>query len=84
MKARVCIFDVNWINRDPVILDNKYELIEDNSTWSIDIFMNDQVKMLAVGSNSKNISLWDLNDIFIKKESKRITISGMGHNIPCL
>jgi len=40
--------------------------------------------MLAVGSNSKNISLWDLNDIFIKRESKRITISGMGHNIPCL
>jgi len=41
MKARVCIFDVNSINREPVVLDNKYEMIEDNSTWSIDIYMND-------------------------------------------
>ena len=63
MRARVSIFNVNNLQNNPIILDNNYPDIQDCSTWSLDIYLSDDKNYVAVGSNSKIISLWEISNI---------------------
>ncbi|KRX02395.1 WD40-repeat-containing domain [Pseudocohnilembus persalinus] len=85
MKGNVNIFDVLHLPRK-VVLDNKYVGKEDNSTWSLDIFIDRTRAYLAVGSNSQNISLWDISKLFQSNSElpQRQTVGTMEHNIPCV
>lgn len=41
MKGQVTVFNTENLNRKK-ILDNCYQDIQDNSTWSLDIFLSDE------------------------------------------
>lgn len=38
-------------------LSNTFQNIEDNSTWSLDIFANEKELIIGCGSNNKKISV---------------------------
>jgi hypothetical protein len=63
MDAKVTIFDLACLSYKPMVLDNKYNNIEDCSTWSIDLHLSQDKQFLVVGSNSKKISFWDISQL---------------------
>ena len=61
MSGFVTVFNVNNLREKPIILDNRYDGIEDCSTWSLDVFLDEHEALLACGSNARRISVWRLS-----------------------
>ena len=54
----------------PFILNALYEGIEDCSIWSVDLYFEEgKQKYLAVGSNSKIISIWNISNLLLDSEN---------------
>jgi hypothetical protein len=72
-SAVFIFFPQDW-GRNPIKIDNHLDDFDDNSVWSCAIYG----KTLAVGSNTHEISLWDLDT----QARRRLRLHD--HNIPCL
>ena len=57
-SADVFVFYTLDLNRAPIQFENKYQNELDNSTWSLTA--NPVHPLIAVGSNSRNITIFDL------------------------
>jgi len=54
----------NNIKVPNLVIKNQIQTEQDNSTWSIDIFLSKKFVYLAAGSNTHQITLWDLSELF--------------------
>jgi hypothetical protein len=61
MSGFITVFNVNNLREKPIILDNRYDGVEDCSTWSLDVFLDEHEALLACGSNARRISVWRLS-----------------------
>jgi len=77
---------VSYLEKRRIVLNNKYQDEEDNTSWSVDYCRSKEI--IAVGSNSNRISFWYLKDIKramkYNKEVERHTILAHDHNVPCI
>ena len=74
MDSRVIMYWLYDLERPPVVFSNFDSNFYDNSTWSVSA----KGGVLAVGSNSHTISVWDLET----QDFKRLNVHS--HNVPCI
>ncbi|KAL4509177.1 hypothetical protein ABPG72_018108 [Tetrahymena utriculariae] len=92
MVGKITVFNVNNLKQQPLSLDNRFENIQDCSTWSLDALLLEGCALLACGSNAHKISVWDLTHIYnlqdyqlgLADKPERKVIEGIHHNVPCI